>query len=34
MIWTSLLIVVTYIALCSILGFIFQVIVWIKEKYD
>jgi hypothetical protein len=34
MIWTALLIVVTYIAACTTLGFIIQIFVLIKEKND
>ena len=34
MIWESLLIVVTYIAAATVLGFIFQVFTWIKERND
>jgi hypothetical protein len=34
MIWTSLFIVVTYIAACTALGFVIQIFVWIKQRND
>lgn len=34
MIWTSLLIVALYIVSATIVGFLFQIFLWIKERND
>lgn len=34
MMWESLLVVAVYMAGATVVGFLFQVIIWIKERND
>ena len=34
MMWESLLVVALYMTGCTVVGFIFQVIMWIRERND